>query len=194
MRRGVLVARHPHVFSWGVALDSPWAAARAAVFTCGAGAFASHHAALGLIGIRPHPTGPVDVTVVGRRIRRRNIRAHRVEAVHGADLRVLRGIAVSAPARALLEIAPELTARELADAVEQAQVKRLVTKGALIAAIERAPRRAGVAALRALAEDPAFTRSRAERELVALVRAARLPEPVCNAIVAGWEALRALAA
>lgn len=100
---------------------------------------------------------------------------------------MLRGIPVTAPARALLEVAAELTPRELADAVEQAQIKRLVTKAQIAAAIERSPRRRGVAALRALAEDPAFTRSRAERKLVVLLRAARLPEPVFNVNVEGWE-------
>ena len=102
-------------------------------------------------------------------------------------MRRIDGIVVSAPARALLEIAPELSSSALADAVERAQVKQLVTKRELVAAIERAPWRAGVAALRALAEDEAFTRSHAERELVALLRAARLPEPIFNAVVESWE-------
>jgi very-short-patch-repair endonuclease len=110
-----------------------------------------------------------------------------VRALHPADRRALRGIPLTSPARALLEIAPELTPRALEDAVEAAQVKRLVTKTELAAAIERAPRRAGVAALRALVEEPAFTRSRAERKLVALLRAAQLPEPVFNAVAEGRE-------
>ena len=78
-------------------------------------------------------------------------------------------------------------ARELADAVEQAQVKRLVTKRDIEPTIERAGPRPGVAALRALLEEPAFTRSWAERRLVALLRAAKLPRPVFNARAEGYE-------
>lgn len=94
---------------------------------------------------------------------------------------------MSSPARALLEIAPQLTARELADAVEQAQVKRLVTKRDLEAAIRHAGARAGVRALRAVIEEPAFTRSWAERRVVALMRAARLPRPQFNTHAEGFE-------
>ncbi|HEY1540139.1 MAG TPA: DUF559 domain-containing protein [Solirubrobacteraceae bacterium] len=99
----------------------------------------------------------------------------------------MRGIWVSSPARALLEAAPELTARELAAAVEQAQVKRLVTKRELSAAMQRAGRRPGVVALRPLVAERAFTRSQAERRLVVLLRAAGLPEPAFNAHVEGFE-------
>ena len=124
--------------------------------------------------------GPVDVTTIGRHVAPRGVRPHTTRVLHPADWRRLRGIPVTSPARALLEVAAELTPRELANAVERAQVDRLVTKAQIVAAIERSPRRSGAAALRALAEDPAFTRSRAERKLVALLRAARLPEPVFN--------------
>ena len=187
VRRGVLHVLHRRVYRWGVPLDSPWTAARAAELACGEGAAVSHHAAAGLYEMRRQRTGPVDVTVVGRRVRLRGIRAHAAEALDGADLTTLRGIAVTTPARTLLDIARELTAPELAAAVEQAQIKRLVTKGDIAAAIERAPRRAGVRALRALLDEPAFTRSRAERRLVALLRSARLPEPAFNACVEGFE-------
>jgi very-short-patch-repair endonuclease len=44
-----------------------------------------------------------------------------------------------------------------------------------------------VRALRAVLEEPAFTRSRAERRVVALMRAAKLPQPVFNAMVEGFE-------
>ncbi|MDP1847655.1 MAG: DUF559 domain-containing protein [Solirubrobacteraceae bacterium] len=94
---------------------------------------------------------------------------------------------MSSPARALLEIAPRLTPRELADAVEQAQVKRLVTERDIAATIERAGARAGVRALRAVIDEPAFTRSWAERRVVALLRAAKLPRPQFNARAEGFE-------
>jgi len=187
VRRGLLHARHPRVFSWGAWSDSQWAASRAAVFACGDGAFVSRHAALGLYGIRPHPSGPVDVTVIGRRVRQQGIAARTTAALDRRDVRLVRSIPVVSLARALLDAAPQLSARELGDAVEQAQVKRLLTKAELRATLDRAGARAGVAALRALLDEAAFTRSRAERILLELLRAARLPEPVFNAHVEGLE-------
>ena len=187
VRRGLLHALHPRVYRWGFLDGSPWTAARGAVIACGDRSCVSHHFAAALHEMRPHPRGLIDVTILGRRVRRRGIRAHTVETLARADVWLLRGIPVTAPARALLEIAPELEFRELADAVEQAQVKRLVSKRDIAATIERAPRRPGVRALRALLEEPAFTRSHAERLLVSLVRTAKLPPAAFNARVEGYE-------
>lgn len=185
-RRGLLYPVHVGVYRWGL-MQSPRTRVRAAVLACAGDALATHHAPLALYGLRVLPDGPVDVTTVGRHVAPRGVRPHTTAALDPADRRILGGIPVTSPARALLEVAAELTPRELADVVERAQIKRLVTKADLIATIERAPRRAGVAALRALAEEQAFTRSRAERKLVALMRAAQLPEPVFNACAEGLE-------
>jgi very-short-patch-repair endonuclease len=187
VNRGLLRRVHVGVYAWGAAADSPWLRGRAAVLACGKGTFASHRAALGLREMAPHPDGPVDVTVVGRRVRRCAIRVHPVAAVHRHDVSEVRGIWVSSPARALLEVAAELSADELAEVVERAQVKRIVTKRQLEAVLDRAAGRPGAPALRALVDEPAFTRSKAERLVVALVRAARLPEPAFNAMAEGFE-------
>ena len=119
-------------------------------------------------------------------MRVRGVRTHE-SAVPAAECRTVAGLPVTSPARALLEIAPELTPREFADAVERAQVKRLVSKADIAATIQRAGGRAGVRALRAVVEEPAFTRSWAERRVVALLRAAKLPRPVFNALAEGFE-------
>jgi very-short-patch-repair endonuclease len=187
VRRGVLHRLHPGVYSWGAAVESPWMRARAAMFACGPGSVVCAHAVCGLLGIRPHPPGVIDVAVIGRRVRRTGIRAHRLTTLDPRDVRAVRGIAITSPARALLEVAPELTPRELADAVEQAQIKRLITKRDLAATLDRAGAWPGVPAMRALLEEPAFTRSAAERRLKALLRAARLPVPVFNGMAEGYE-------
>jgi len=187
VRRGLLHRLHPGVFCWGTRIESHWMRARAALYACGRGSIVTHDAACGLMGIRTHPRGAIDITVIGRRVRRTGILAHRVAELARADVRQIRGIAVSSPARALLKIAPALTPRELADAVEQAQVRRLVTRRDIERAIERAGPRRGVVALRAVLEEPAFTRSGAERRVVALLRAARLPRPQFNASAEGFE-------
>jgi very-short-patch-repair endonuclease len=53
--------------------------------------------------------------------------------------------------------------------------------------IRRAPGRAGTPDLRSLIAEPAFTRSEAERRLVALLAAAKLARPAFNHIVEGFE-------
>jgi hypothetical protein len=96
------------------------------------------------VGVLAPTDGPIDVLLVGRRVRHKRITTHETAALDIADARDLRGIPLTAPARALLEAAADLRPPDLADAVEKAQVKRLVTKAQIVAAIERAPRSRGV--------------------------------------------------
>lgn len=187
VERGTLRRLHVGVYLWAHPEPTFPGRARAAAMAGGGGVRASHAASAALWSLRPEPTGPIDVTAVGRTVRGRGIRGHQVTRLSAADARTVRGIPVTSPARALLEIAPTLTPRELADAMEQAKIKRLVTKRDVVRAIERAGPRAGVVALRALIEEPAFTRSGAERRVVALLRAARLPRPQFNATAEGFE-------
>lgn len=84
-----------------------------------------------------------------------------------------------------MDLAPVLPAHELERAVEEAQVRQLVTGSALV---RRARGRPGAPALRAaLRDDPALTRSEAERRLLRLIRAARLPAPATNVKVGRHE-------
>lgn len=186
-RRGLMHPLHKGVFLWGRVDATPRARWRAAILASGEGAVVSHASALALWGLAKAADGPVDVTVVGHRARSEGVRGHESRPLDPGDLRDVGGIRATAPARTLLDNAARLPARELADAVELAQVKRLVTKGDMAAAIGRSPRRAGARALRALLDEPAFTRSLAERRLVALLRAAKLPQPLFNAYAEGFE-------
>jgi hypothetical protein len=160
---------HVGVYRWGP-IQTPRARIRAAVIACGNDALASHHAALALYGIRPLPEGPVDVTTVGRHVTPRGVRPHTTDALAAGEGRSLHGIALTSPARALLEAAPELTRRELADSVELAQIKRLVGKRELAVAIARAPRRAGVTALRQLVDATRAAFERDRRKTACLTR------------------------
>ena len=186
VRRGVLHRLHRGVYLWGAPVPSLLATVHAAILVCGAGATATHEAARALWALGPRPSGPLDITVPGRHVRVGGIRTHET-VLQRADVRTLHGISLTAPARTLLDVAATLTPGELATALEQAQIKRLVTKGAIAATIARNPRQPGARALRALAEDSAFTRSAAERRLRTLLRAAKLPPPACNVRVEGFE-------
>ena len=68
--------------------------------------------------------------------------------------------------------------------------RKFVTLDEISDAIARAPGRKGVAMLKALVDrgaQPTLTRSKYERKLRALIRAADLPQPLVNATVEGHE-------
>jgi very-short-patch-repair endonuclease len=95
---------------------------------------------------------------------------------------------VTAPARTLIDLATTVDDRQLARAIEEAQVLKLVTRRAIAAAATA--RRPGATAVRAALDrydEPRLTRSKAERALLELVRAARLPVPKTNTHVLGHE-------
>ena len=80
--------------------------------------------------------------------------------------------------RTLHDLAPLLPQHELDRAVEEAVIRgmahpdQLTTRPAL---------------RRAVIPEPRLTKSKAERRLLRLIRAARLPLPRTNVMVAGWE-------
>ena len=182
VRTGRLTRLHHGVYRVGpthTSLTSPAAAALA----CGPGAAISHHAAAALHKIRPPQPGPIDVTVPPRshRRNRRGIRVHR------ADVEIVRvhGIPTTTVARALLDIAPDVTERDLQRAVEEAQIQKKLHS--LTSAIDQAAGHRRARALRATSEDVAMTRSEAERRLIELIRKAGLPHPLTKVRIGKWE-------
>jgi very-short-patch-repair endonuclease len=133
----------------------------------------------------------VDVTLVGRQRRpKHGVRLHRVTTLDERDRRRRHGLPVTSPALTVIDLAAEASPRELEDAVAEARVKRLIRKGELEAAVERAGRRRGAARMREFLRaegGPAITRSRAERKFRALLREAQLPAPGLNVKIAGRE-------
>jgi very-short-patch-repair endonuclease len=144
-------------------IAAPHGREMAAVLTTGG--VLSHHTAAAAWGIRPSDEGEIHVTVTGHDQRsRKGLTVHRSLSLKAA---VHRGLPLTTPARTLRDLAPLLPTSEYERAVEEAQVQRLV------------PLRPG--------DEPRFTRSEAERRLLALTRAAGLPTPLTNTRVAGWE-------
>ena len=144
-------------------------------------------------GFRPSFNGLIHITAIGSDAGRdrRGIRAHRVSELDPRDIRRYQGIPITSPARALLEIAPDVTDRELERALDEALIKRLVTHAAIAAVVNAYPHRRGVGRLRAAA-DPGRptteTRSDGEEALLALIRRANLPAPEVNAKVGSYTA------
>ncbi len=165
----------------------------AAVLACGIGAVASHRSAAYLHAVLPRlaQPGPVHVTVAGRHLDGdRGIVVHETASLLPHEIRERDGIAVTAPIRTILDLAGCCDAGELESAVAEAFALRLVNRATLLRAADAAAGRRGVARLAGLLEgrrSPARTRSRPERELLAAIRAAGLPEPETNAKLGRWE-------
>ena len=162
---------------------------RAAVLAVGEGALLSHFAAAEVWELCAARPGPIDVTVPGRNARNRaGVRVHRVTHLHPSDITRRHDLPITSPARTLLDLATRLTPRDLARATEEAQVQRRVTSHSLNEQFRRYPNHRGTAALRsATPTNPSLTRSEAERRLLELIRAARLPAPQTNRKIAGHE-------
>jgi very-short-patch-repair endonuclease len=133
----------------------------------------------------------VDVTVVGHRCRpKEGVRVHKLSGIDDKDVRRKSGLWLTAPARTLIDLAADTSLDELERLVSEARIKGLLPKGELERALERAGRRRGTARMRAYLsaeEDEEYTRSKGERRMRQLLRAARLPMPRVNTRAAGYE-------
>jgi very-short-patch-repair endonuclease len=190
LARSRLHLMHPRVYLVGHSVATPRARKWAAVLACGEEALLSHASAAELWGFAAAPV-EVHVTVAGRRRDHLDgVRVHCVRALSMTEVRRRQGLPVTSPARTLLDFAEVAPLDELEQAVAEARRSGLVRDGELEAQVERSPGRHGVKPLRALLKregGPAFTRSKAEQCLLALIRRARLAPPRCNVPVAGHE-------
>jgi hypothetical protein len=158
----------------------------AAALACGPDAVISHRSAAALWGLRPDGRSRIDVTAPGRRGRiPAGIDAHRHSSLRAVDRAEVDGIPCTSVARTLLDLAAVVPARELRNAITQAEVSRSFDLAAVREVIGRSPRRRGVERLRrAVAEhDPhdELAREELERRFLALCRRAGLPAPEVNA-------------
>jgi predicted transcriptional regulator of viral defense system len=186
VRDGRLRRLHRGVFLFGP-LTGPWTREMAAVLACGEGAVVGYQAAGALWRIRPPWHGPIDVIVTRHPRPGPKIRIHRAR-LDVRETRRREGIPVTSPARTLLDLAAVVDERDLARALNEAQVLRLVTPQELAQIIGRG--RPGSAALRAQLEaqnEPSLTRSEAEIAFLELVHDAGLPPPETNVTVLGHE-------
>lgn len=200
-----LVRVHRGVYRVGPVV-SPHAREMAAVLACGTGAVVSEWSAAHLWQLPAAPAavatserrtvsgaGDVFITAAGRDCgRREGIRLRRVRALDPSEVTRRLGIPVTTPARTLLDIAADLARygldRELEQAFGHASRERLTTRAELMSLLDRHPKRRGARLLRTvMSGGGGLTRSRAEAQLLTLLRSAGLPEPRVNAIVAGFE-------
>jgi very-short-patch-repair endonuclease len=162
-------------------LIEPWAPETAALLYAGENAVLSHESAAALWGLTATPSFVV-ITMIGRKVQAQpQLRQHRVAALDIRDLRHHLGFPVTSPARTLIDCAA--TDLPLDRLLNEARALKLVKDSDIYAAMGRCPQRKGVAALRRLLEiekETGYTRSKAERRLKAIVKAAGIEWPVFN--------------
>ena len=135
-------------------------------------------------------SAPVDVIIPEGDYRKPHIRVHRMPNLRPCEVTTLERIPITTPARTLLDVAAAAPGRELERALAQALNRRVTNRAVLLELLSHQHvRRAGASRLRALLESgqPAFTRSEAEEQFLALIRKAQLPAPEVNVKVGGLE-------
>ena len=183
MAAGRLERVHRGVYSVGSPTrETRWAGAVAAV---GDGAVLSHRSAAALWGLAEDGRVTIEVTLPGRRTRRRHraIEIHSGTSLVEADLAKLTGIPCTTVSRTLLDCASALGQRKLERAIDRAEELRLFDLGALEALLARNRGRRGAALLAAALTDytgPTSTCSVAEEMLLAAIRDRGLPPPKVN--------------
>lgn len=187
---GRLVRLHEGVYAVGHTALTRKSHLVAAVYACGCEALASHRAAGALWGLL-RPAQPIEVTAPRGRKVRAGIVVHRSRYVDDEDRALIDGIPVTSVPRTLVDLADVLSEKRLADAVHEAEVRRVFDLTKIERVLDRLPGRKGRHRLRrvlaAYREVQPFTRSRAERLVLALCEQAGLQRPQANVWIAGYE-------
>jgi hypothetical protein len=195
LSRRLLVPLHRGVYAFGhrqLRIEGRWLAA---VLAAGPGAVLSHRDAAALHGLRPTPEGrriSVSTPSHARAIPGVWLKARR--RLGADEVTTVRAIPVASPARTLVDLAPMLTAAQLAATLGEADRRALLDPGAVERALARVKSRHGQgharlhAALDAHVKHGAvLTRSWLEERFLDLVLTAGLPRPLLNVPAAGFE-------
>jgi hypothetical protein len=152
----------------------------AAVLACGAGAVLSHDSAAALWGLRRWPEIP-EVTTLGHR-RRPGIKTHRSTTLERTDRRRRLNVPTVSAGRAIFEIAPRLSDRQLTRATQDARHAGHLKPTDLHKLLLRCPR---LQQLVDPTQNP--TKSGFEDILIPWLKKHGLPIPIVNAKVNGHE-------
>jgi len=180
IRDGRLRPVHKGVYAVGHLAPSMLADYAGAVLAGGDGARLSHFADAHVLRLLPGNPPRPEVTVPTTAHRRRpGIVIHRVRELHPLDTGEHQGIAILSPARTLLDLAPRLTADQLARACHEAWHRHRTTPAEIEACIARNPHKNAIAKLRrALGSDVVL--SPLEARFRRLMREHNLPPPRTN--------------
>lgn len=186
LRAGWLRYRHRGVYLVGP-VAGPLAREYAARIACGPHGVVSHDSSCVVWKLRARTAGPVHVTVTeGHRRSQPGIVVHHAR-LEARDICEVRGLRLTSPARAIVDLAAVASAPEVERALNEAQVLRLATPADVRAVLDGISRARGAAVLRELLEDLPFpTSSELERRMRLVLRRAGLPLPRPQAHVLGY--------
>jgi very-short-patch-repair endonuclease len=158
----------------------------AVVLASGPSAVISHESAAALWGFRRYTRELVVSVPAECRPRNPGIRVHRRAHI---DATSHYGIPVTTPVATLIDIAARLPRNEVEAALNEADIRGLITIEALRRELDVTPRRPGVAKLKVTIDRRTFTftRSGLERSLLPIARQAGLPKPLTRVYVNGYE-------
>jgi very-short-patch-repair endonuclease len=162
----------------------------AAVLACGPEAVLSHGSAAALWGFGRERRGGIDVSVpFSTAHRQADIRVHRRRSLREEDRTIEDAIAVTTPARTLVDLASLLPLSSLERAVNEADKLDRIDHDSLRGELEGFGRQKGAMRLRALLDRDTFRLSDSELESMfrPIAREAGLPEPLTKAQVNGFE-------
>jgi very-short-patch-repair endonuclease len=187
---GRLTPRFPGVFAVAYMRSDLMARSVAALLYAGDDSVISHRSGAALWGFASPPEH-VDLTRQGSYVHPQpRLCARRVSALDIRDVRMHRGLPVTAPARCLLDLAADADDDEIESALAEARMRRLVSDADLEGTLARAPNRPGARRLARVmrgVSGTVITRSKAERLMLRLIADAELPMPEVNAKLLGFE-------
>jgi hypothetical protein len=183
VRRGVYAVGHPIV-----SVHGRW---MAAVLACGPGAALSHVAAAALWEIRRSDATLIDVTVPRTGRAQPGLRLHRPRSLPAAEVTTRDGIAVTTPARTIIDLAAVVSPDDLERALDRCEFQRLLDWSRLDALTQAHPGHRGAKRVRATVAtyEPGTTRTRSglERLFLAICDTHGLPRPLVNHRLAEYE-------
>ncbi len=164
----------------------------AAVLAVGPGAALSHRSAAALLRIRSELGVRVDVTTARKRLSTNWIEIHGQRQLASDEVAIVDRIPTTSPARTLVDLAELVSSRDLARAVNEADVLGLLDIGAVETALRRirgrrGPGAARLAAVLARHAGPTVLRSELEHRFRELLANHGLPPAGHNVRIGRWE-------
>jgi len=182
VHRGVFAVGHPALTREGRCM--------AAVLACGSGALLSHWSAAWVWELLHPQDTSIDVLVPRHRRPHTGVRL-RAGTVHRGERTIRDGIPITTVPRTLLDLAATANERQLRHATNEAARHGWLNARAIGELLRRHPRRRGVPALRAVlaSVSPQTRRTRSDLEdlFLRVCRRYRLPTPISNAEIEGFE-------
>jgi hypothetical protein len=143
----------------------------------------SHRSAAELWGLKPGQAAPTEITAARRRRPRPGLTPH-CSPLPSDEVSVRHGIPVTTVPRTILDQAATTTTRQIERMINEADVQHLWDRLSLDDLLDRYPRRAGSAAVRAALRGrragATVTRSELEEMFIEFVDDLGLPRPECN--------------